>query len=176
MRRLLALLSLLSCLSVAARAAEVATPFGNFDAPEGLVVLKRDETLDKNGKPSCLLVFSKANDLPRAVYIVVCSHVEPDPTKPFDPLDGAVKFGNLFDRSLTRDAAKPVAVGGVPGGRFDGLLPHGLRTVSYAAAKGNYRLIVLLKGPANSPYKELTDEFAKGIEGFAWTVSAEASQ
>lgn len=176
MLRLLALLSLIAGLTGTAHATDVKTPYGTFVAPEGLAVLDRDDRPDaKTGKPSSMLVFSKANDLPRAVFIVVCSYVEPDPAKPFDPLDSAVKIGNPFDRGLTREAARPVSVGGVEGGRFEGKLPNGLRAVSYTVAKGNYRLIVLLKGPANSPYKELADEFAKGIEGFAWAVPAEVA-
>lgn len=51
-------------------------------------------------------------------------------------------------------------------------LPNGLCAVSYVAVKSGYRLVVLLKGPSGSPYKELTDQFAKGIEGFAWDVQA----
>lgn len=59
--------------------------------------------------------------------------------------------------------------------RFDGRLPNGLRALSYAADRGGYRLIVLLKGPAAIPYQELTDAFAKGIEAFTWALPAEAA-
>ena len=45
---------------------------------------------------------------------------------------------------------------------------------SYVAVKNGYRVVVLLKGPANSPYKELADQFARGVEGFAWALPAEA--
>lgn len=172
MHRLIAALAL--CASfLPAQAEVVKTAFGSFTAPDGLQVLDRDDKPDaKTGKPSGMLVFSRANDLPRAVFIVVCSYVEPDAAKPFDAQEGAVRMGNPFDRKLTRDAAKPLSVGGVDGARFEGTLPNGLRAVSYTADRGGYRLVVLLKGPANSPYKELIDQFAKGIEGFAWSLPA----
>jgi len=56
----------------------------------------------------------------------------------------------------------------VEGGRHEGKLPNGLRAISYVAVKNGYRLIALLKGPADSPYKELADQFARDIEGFVW--------
>lgn len=172
MRRLLATLALCTSL-LPAHAEGVKTPCGSFIAPDGLQVLDRDDKPDaKTGKPSGMVVFSRANDLPRAVFIVVCSYVEPDAAKPFDAQDAAVRMGNPFDRKLTRDAAKPQVVGGVDGARFEGTLPNGLRAISYTADRGGYRLVVLLKGPANSPYKELADQFAKGIEGFAWALPA----
>ena len=86
--------------------------------------------------------------------------------------DGAVKIGNPFDKSLTRDAAKPALVGGVEGGRYEGKLPNGQRAVSYVVVKDGHRLVVLLKGPPGSPYKELTDAFAKSVEGFVWQAPA----
>lgn len=172
MRHLLAALSLLACL-LPAHAADVKTAFGSFVAPEGLQQLDRDDKPDaKTGKPGGMVVFSRANDLPRAVFIVTWMQLELDPAKPFDAQDAAVKIGNPFDRALTRDAAKPMLIGGVQGARYEGRLPNGLRAVSYAADQGGRRLIVLLKGPAASPYQELADAFAKGIEGFAWDVPA----
>lgn len=176
LQRLLAALTLAAGLLGAplAHATEVKTAFGSFVVPEGVSEVNREEKPDKAGKPAGMAVLSRTDD-PKAVFIVVWSYAEPDPAKPYDPLDGAVKFGNPFDKSLTRDAARPALVGGVDGGRYEGKLPNGLRAVSYVAVKSGYRLIVLLKGPASSPYKELTDQFAKGIEGFAWALPAQAS-
>lgn len=175
MRRLLSALTLTAGLlgATVAQAAEVKTAFGSFVAPDGVTVVNREEKPDKAGKPAGMAVYSRTDD-PKAVFIVVWNYAEPDPAKPYDPLDGAVKIGNPFDKSLTRDAAKPVLVGGVDGGRYEGKLPNGLRAVSYVAVRNGYRVVVLLKGPPNSPYKELTDQFAKGIEGFAWALPAEA--
>jgi len=133
--------------------------------------VNREEKPDKAGKPAGMAVYSRTDD-PRAVFIVVWNYAEPDAARPYDPLDGAVKIGNPFDKSLSRDAARPVLVGGVEGARYEGKLPNGLRAVSYVAVKDGYRLVVLLKGPPTSPYKELTDQFAKGIEGFAWSAPA----
>lgn len=154
-----------------ARAAEVKTAFGSFNAPDGVAVVNREEKPDKAGKLTGMAVYSRTDD-PKAVFIVVWSYAEPDPAKPYDALDGAVKFGNPFDKTLTRDAAKPVVVGGVEGARYEGKLPNGLRSVSYVAVNNGYRLIVLLKGPNDSPYKETMDAFAKSIEGFAWALPA----
>ncbi len=174
MRRLLVPLALFACL-LPAQAESVKTPCGSFAAPDGLQVLDRDDKPDaKTGKPSGMVVFSRANDLPRAVFIVVCSYTEPDAAKPFDAQEAAVRMGNPFDRKLTRDAAKPQAVGGVDGARFEGTLPNGVRAISYTADRGGYRLVVLLKGPASSPYKELMNQFAQGIEGFSWMLPAAA--
>jgi len=174
MRLLHCLLALGATLLAAAPslALEVKTAFGSFNAPDGVSMVNREEKPDKTGRPAGMAVYSRTDD-PKAVFIVVWSHAEPDPAKPYDPLDGAVKIGNPFDRKLTRDAARPAMVGDVEGGRYEGRLPNGLRAVSYVAVKGGYRLIALLKGPADSPYKELTDAFAKGIEGFAWALPAE---
>ncbi|WP_457351785.1 hypothetical protein [Roseateles sp. P5_D6] len=174
MRRLLCVLTLtltggLLCATAVAHAVEVKTSFGSFNAPEGVSVVNREEKPDKAGRPTGLAVYSRTDD-PRAVFIVLWNYAEPDPAKPYDPLDGAVKIGNPFDKKLTRDAAKPVLVGGVEGGRYEGKLPNDLRAVSYVAVKGGYRLIVLLKAPPESPYKELSDAFARGVEGFAWAV------
>lgn len=152
-------------------AVEVKTAFGSFDAPDGVTVVNREEKPDKAGKPTGMVVYSRTDD-PKAVFIVVWSYAEPDPAKPYDALDGAVKFGNPFDRKLTRDAAQPVRVGGVEGGRYEGRLPNALRAVSYVAVNAGYRLIVLLKGPNDSPYRETIDAFAKGVEGFAWHLPA----
>ena len=131
MRRLPAALSLTAGVfcAAAAQAAEVTTPFGSFNAPEGVSVVNREEKPDKAGRPAGMAVYSRTDD-PKAVFIVVWSYAEPDPARPYDPLDGAVKIGNPFDKSLTRDAARPVLVGGVEGGRYEGKLPHGLRAVS----------------------------------------------
>ena len=159
---------------VFAFAESVTTTIGTFMAPDGVAVLDRDEKPDpKTGKPVGLIVFSKANDSPRAVFIVTWTYVESS-DRPFDALDSAVKIGNPFDRSLTRDSAKAVAVGGIEGGRYEGILPNGLRAISYVAANGPYRLIILLKGPASSPYKQLADDFARGLEGFVWKLPEEA--
>jgi len=169
MRRLFSSLSLATGLlaALAAPAAEVKTSFGSFNAPDGVKVVKREEKPDKSG----VAVYSRADD-PKAVFIVVWNAI--DPAKPYDVLDGAVKFGNPFDRKLTRDAARPAAVGGVEGGRYEGKLPDGQRSVSYVAVKDGYRLVVWLRGPDDSPYRELTDAFAKGVEGFAWQLPAQA--
>lgn len=174
MPRLLYALTLIAGLlcGPAAQAAEVKTAFGSFNAPDGVTVVNREEKPDKAGRPTGMAVFSRTDD-PKAVFIVVWSYAEPDPAKPYDPLDGAVKFGNPFDKKLTRDAARPVLLGGVEGGRYEGKLPNGLRSVSYVATHKGYRVIVLLKAPPDSPYKELTDAFVKGVEGFAWALPAE---
>ncbi|MBI3347163.1 MAG: hypothetical protein HY020_08125 [Burkholderiales bacterium] len=175
MHRLLCTFSLIAGLLCApvGHAAEVKTAFGSFNAPDGVTAVNREEKPDKTGRPTGMAVYSRTDD-PKGVFIIVWSYAEPDPAKPYDPLDGAVKIGNPFDKSLTRDAAKPALVGGVEGGRYEGKLPNGLRAVSYVAVKDGYRLIVLLKGPATSPYKELTDAFAKGVEGFSWALPAPA--
>lgn len=174
--RLLGALALTAGLHGAspALAAEVKTSFGSFNAPDGVALVNREEKPDKAGKPTGMAVYSRTDD-PKAIFIVVWSYAEPDPGRPYDALDGAVKFGNPFDKKLTRDAAKPVLVGGVEGGRYEGRLPNGQRSVSYTAVNNGHRLIVLLKGPADSPYKELTDAFAKSIESFAWALPAPAA-
>lgn len=178
MNRLIPALSLavgLLCASATARALEVKTFFGSFNAPEGVAMVSRDEKVDpKTGKPFVLTVFSRAKD-PKAVFVVVANYAAPDPAKPYDPLDGAVKIGNPFDKKLTRDAATPVLVGGVEGGRYEGQLPDGVRAVSYVAVKDGYRIVVLLKSPPESPYKELTDAFAKSVEGFSWALPMDAA-
>ncbi len=156
-------------------ATDVKTAFGSFAAPEGLAEVNREEKPDaRTGKPVGMAVLMRKDD-PKAVFIVVWSYAEPDPAKPYDVLDGAVKIGNPFDKGLTRDAAKPVLVGGVEGGRFEGKLPNGQRAVSYVAVKSGYRIVVLLKGPPGSPYKETVDEIAKGVEGFAWALPMQAA-
>lgn len=176
MRRLLPALTLSAVLlcAAAAQAGEVKTAFGSFIAPEGVSEVNREEKPDKAGNPMGLAVYSRTDD-PKAIFIVVWNFAEPDPAKPYDALDGAVKIGNPFDKKLTRDAAKPASIGGVEGGRYEGKLPNGLRAVSYVAVKGGNRLIVLLKGPNDSPYKETMDAFAKGIEGFTWAQPAPAA-
>ncbi|MFL6658523.1 MAG: hypothetical protein ACJ8GW_10655 [Massilia sp.] len=147
----------------------VTTTIGTLLVPDGLAVLDRDEKPDKAGKPGGLIVFSKANDLPRAVYIVTWNYAEPD-GKPFDAMDAVVKLGNPYDKTLGAKDAKAVKVGGVDGARYEGILPTGMRAISYVAANGPYRFIVLLKGPKQSPYKELTDEFDRAIEKFVWKL------
>ncbi|MFG6430626.1 hypothetical protein [Roseateles sp. LYH14W] len=176
MQRLLSTLALAAGLLglAPAHAAEVKLPFGSFVAPDGVTVVNREERPDKAGKPAGMAVYSRTDD-PKAVFILVWSHAEPDPAKPYDALDGAVKFGNPFDKSLTRDAAKPVLVGGVDGARYEGALPNGLRSISYVVVNGGHRLIVLLKAPPGNPYKALTDQFAKSVEGFAWALPAQAA-
>ncbi|HEY0954772.1 MAG TPA: hypothetical protein VGE36_08450 [Roseateles sp.] len=173
MPRLLYALTLIAGLlgTPAAFAAEVKLPFGSLATPDGVTLLNREEKPDKAGKLAGMAVLSRTDD-PKAIFILVWNYAEPDPARPYDPLDGAVKIGNPFDKSLTRDAAKPALVGGVEGGRYEGKLPNGQRAVSYVVVKDGHRLVVLLKGPPSSPYKELTDAFAKAVEGFAWEVPA----
>ena len=171
MRRSLALLfSLFSAMSCPALAETVKTGVGDLAIPDGLAILSQDEKIDPStGEPSGIIVFSKAGDLPRAVFIITYVHAASG-GEPFDALDTAVKIGNPFDPSLSAKDAKPVKVGGVDGGRFEGRLANGLRAVSYAVENNSYRLIVLLKGPAQNPYKRLTDDFAKAVEGFVWNL------
>lgn len=170
MHRLLTALSLAVGLlgTVAtAHALEVKTSFGSFNAPDDVKVVKREEKPDKSG----LAVYARPDD-PKAIFIVVWNPIVSDPAKPYDVLDGAVKFGNPFDKQLTRDAARPALVGGVAGGRYEGKLPDGLRSVSYVAVHGGYRLVAWLRAPDDSPHREVMDGFAKGVEGFAWTAPA----
>lgn len=173
MQRLLRTLTLIAGLlsAPAAFAVEVKLPFGHLVTPDGVTLLNREEKPDKAGNPAGMAVLSRTDD-PKAIFILVWNYAEPDPAKPYDPLDGAVKIGNPFDKSLTRDAAKPALVGGVEGGRYEGKLPNGQRAISYVVVKDGNRLVVLLKGPPGSPYKELTDAFAKSVEGFVWQVPA----
>lgn len=164
------LIVLLTSFPMLGYADTITTKIGTVNVPDGLQILDRDEKPDsKTGKPSGLIVFSKANDVPRAVFIITWSYVEPD-GKAYDPLDVAVKIGNPFDKKLTSQDARSVKVGGVDGGRYEGILPNGLKAISYVVANGPYRFIVLLKAPATSPYKELTNDFAKAIEQFAWAL------
>lgn len=176
MQRLFCSLTLAAGLlgGATAHALDVKLPFGSFAAPDDVAAVNREEKPDKAGRPAGMAVFSRAKD-PKAVFILVWNYADPDPAKPYDPLDGAVKIGNPFDKTLTRDAAKPVQVGGVEAGRYDGTLPNGQRAVSYVAVKDGHRLIVLMKTPIGSPYKELTDAFAKSVEGFAWDMAVAAS-
>ena len=109
-----------------------------------MTAVNREEKPDNAGRPTGMAVYSRTKDA-KAVFILVWSYAEPDPARPYDPLDGAVKFGNPAGKGLTRDAAKPVLVGGVEGGRYEGMLPNGQRSVSYVAVKNGHRLIVLLK-------------------------------
>ncbi|MFG6462983.1 hypothetical protein ACG04Q_15525 [Roseateles sp. DXS20W] len=155
----------------AAHALDVKLPFGTLAAPDGVTAVNREEKPDKAGKPAGMAIYSRTKD-PKAVFILVWNYAEPDPARPYDPLDGAVKIGNPFDKALTRDAAKPVQVGGVDGGRYDGLLPNGQRAVSYVAVKDGYRLVVLMKSPPDSPYQELTEQFSRSVEGFVWSAPA----
>lgn len=173
MHRLLCTLTLIAGLlgTPAAHALDVKLPFGRLVAPDGVTVLNREEKPDKAGNPAGMAVLSRTND-PKALFILVWNHAQPDPANPYDPLDGAVKIGNPFDKSLTRDAATPVRVGGVEGGRYEGKLPNGQRAISYVAVKDGNRLVVLLKGPPDGAYKELTDAFAKAVEAFVWEAPA----
>lgn len=174
MHKLKLLFALISLFPLMSLAETITTKIGTVNVPNGLQILDRNENIDdKTGKPAGLIVFSRANDVPRAVFIITWAYSEPDAKadgKPFDPLDAAVKLGNPFDKSLTSKNAISVKVGGVDAGRYEGTLPNGLKAISYVAANGPYRLIVLLKGPATSPYKELTNDFAKAVEQFVWTV------
>ncbi|MFG6468466.1 hypothetical protein [Roseateles sp. BYS87W] len=168
--------ALLACaLPLPTWAGAVATPFGSFNAPDGTEELSREQKVDaRTGKPAGMVVLSRAPDT-KAVYIVVWSYAEPDAAKPYDALDSAVKIGNPFDKSLTRDAAQAVQVGGVPGARYEGKLPNGLRAVSYVANNQGHRLVVLLKGPASGTAKDTADAIARGIEGFSWALPAAAA-
>lgn len=178
MQRLIPALSLaagLLCATAGAHALEVKTFFGSFNAPDGVSVVNREEKVDpKTGKPFVIAVYSRTDD-PKAIFVVVSNYAEPDPARPYDPLDGAVKIGNPADKKLTRDAARPARVGGVEGGRYEGRLPNGQRAISYVAVKDGYRLVVLLKGPNDSPYKETMEAFAQGVEGFSWALPAPAA-
>lgn len=162
----------LSC-TASVQAADVKTPFGSFVTPDGLTEVNRDEKTDpRTGKPAGMVVLTRSDD-PKAVFIVVWSYAQPDPAKPYDALEGAVRIGNPFDKALTREAAQAVQVGGVDGGRYEGQLPNGLRAVSYVAANRGHRLVALFKGPPASPYKETTDALARGVESFRWALPAE---
>ncbi|WMW79617.1 hypothetical protein RF679_13275 [Undibacterium cyanobacteriorum] len=164
------LLLSLSLLATSVQAETIKTAIGTFEVPDGLKILERDEKPDKvTGKPSGIIVFTKANDMPRAVFILSWTAVEVS-DKPFDALDSAVKIGNPFNKDLTRKDATQTSIGGVAGGRFEGILPNGLRAVSYSVENSGYRLIVLLKGPNKTPYSELTDSFAKSVENLTWAT------
>lgn len=172
MRKISAMFFLWICglvlVSASASAETIKTAMGVFEVPDGLKILERDERPDKaTGKPAGLIVFTRANDYPRAVFILTWTSVEPS-DKNFDALDSAVKIGNPFNKNLTRNDATEVSIGGVVGGRFEGILPNGLRAVSYSVEHAGFRLIALLKGPTASPYRELTDSFAKSVEGLVW--------
>lgn len=173
MHRLLCTLTLAAGLLGAplAHALDVKLPFGTLSAPDEVTAVNREEKTDKAGKPTGMAVFSRAKD-PKAVFILVWNYAEPDPARPYDPLDGAVKIGNPFDKALTRDAARPAQVGGVDGGRYDGLLPNGQRAVSYVAVKDGYRLVVLMKSPPDGPYPALAEQFSKSVEAFSWSTPA----
>ncbi len=162
-------------LAASAQAAEVKTPYGSFMAPDGLSEVNRDDKTDpRTGKPAGMAVLTRASD-PKAVYIVVWSYAEPDPAKPYDALEGAVRIGNPFDKALTRDAASATSVGGVAGGRYEGTLPNGQRAISYVAANAGHRLVVLLKGPASASHKDTAEAMGRGIERFSWAVPASAA-
>lgn len=174
MSRLLCGLALgASLLGAAAQAAEVKTPFGSFTAPDGLTEVSRDDKTDpRTGKPAGMAVLTRAG-APQAVYIVVWSYAEPDPAKPYDALEGAVRIGNPFDKALTRDAASATTVGGIAGGRYEGTLPNGQRAISYVAANAGHRLVVLLKGPASA--QATAQAIGRGVEGFSWALPAPAA-
>ena len=156
-----------------ARAETIKTSIGSFEIPDGLKILDRDEAPDKKtGKPAGMIVFTKANDVPRAVFIVTWSFVEPG-GKEFDPLDAAVKIGNPFNKSLTGADAVLTTIGGARAGRYEGTLPNGLSSVSYVTENHSLRLVILLKNPPKSPYGELASQFARGIESFTWVPPAE---
>ena len=158
----------------AASAGTVPTPFGSFSVPDGVTEVTREEKVDaRTGKPAGMVVLSRESD-PKTVYIVVWSYALPDPAKPYDALDGAVKIGNPFDKSLTRDAAQAVQVGGVPGGRYEGKLPNGQRAVSYVASAQGHRLVALLKSAPSGSAKDTADAIARGLESFAWSLPASA--
>lgn len=164
------LLSMFLAFPISASAEIIKTSIGDLDIPEGLQILDRDEKIDPvTGKAGGIIVFTKANDMPRAIFIFTYVYAESS-KEPFDALDAAVKIGNPFDTSLTSKDAKSVKVGGIDGGRYEGTLPNGLRAVGYAVENNSYRVVVLLKGPAGNPYKTLTNGFAQAVEKFVWKM------
>ena len=157
--------------STYSQAETLTTKIGTLELPDGLVSLDRKEDVDAStGKPSGIFVYTKANDAPRAIFIVTYTFAKPD-DKPFDARDAAVKIGNPFDTSLTAKDATNSAVGGVAAGRYEGTLPNGLRAISYAVENKGYRVVVLIKGPPKSPYEKLMKEFASAIEKMQWDAA-----
>ncbi|MFZ5636080.1 MAG: hypothetical protein ACOY82_05780 [Pseudomonadota bacterium] len=145
-------------------------PPGAFELPDGLQTLDRSETPDEStGKPSGIAVFTREGDLPRAVFIVTYVPAASDEA-PFDARDAAVKIGNPFDPSLGPDAAKFIVIDGAPAAAYAGTLPNGLEVKSYAVEHNGYRIVVLLKGPAQKPYRSLMSRFAQAFEGLRWST------
>ncbi|HRE18578.1 MAG TPA: hypothetical protein PLW86_16175, partial [Rhodocyclaceae bacterium] len=66
--------------------------------------------------------------------------------------------------------AQQINFGGAQAGTYSGTLPNGLAARSYVVANNGYRLTILLKGPNRSPYKELMEAFASGLEQFRWAT------
>jgi hypothetical protein len=156
----------LAWLPLALQAETVSLPPGSFEAPDDVAVLdKQEANNEKTGKPEGLIVFGRKGDQPRAVFIVTWMA---DDGSTRDLLDAAVKIGNPFDPSLTAKDAEEVKFGGVAAGSWSGLLPNGLFARSYVVNHNGYRLVVLLKGPDQSPYKGLLKDFAKALEKFTW--------
>lgn len=160
--------AVLLCMSFAGRAETFTTPVLSFDAPDNLVVLDRDDSA-QGGKPATFLVLGVKGDVPRAVFIITCSQTKADAPKS-DLGDVAVKMGNPFDPKLTAADADDVVIGGLPGKRYDGILPNGLRAVSYVAERDGYLLIVVLKGPTSKPYGRAIDQMSAAIEQLRWTL------
>lgn len=162
------LLALVIAMPALASAETIAIPPGSFEAPAGLETLDRTEEVDPvTGKPNGILVFTKAGDLPRAIFIVSYTVAAAD-APAFDARDAAVKIGNPFDPALTAKEAEPVAIGGVAGATYRGTLANGLVVKSYAVEKNGYRIVVLLKAPPKKQYETLMDAFAKSFQAFSW--------
>lgn len=165
------LLALVVAMPALASAETIAIPPGSFEAPAGLETLDRTEEVDPvTGKPNGILVFTKAGDLPRAIFIVTYTVAADAPA--FDARDAAVKIGNPFDPALTAKDAEPVAIGGASGATYRGTLANGLVVKSYAVEKNGYRIVVLLKAPPKNQYETLMDAFSKSFEAFSWKTGA----
>jgi hypothetical protein len=171
----LCLLLLLPLLPALAAAETLSLPPADIALPDGLQNLDRNEAPDEaTGKPGGIAVYTKQGDLPRSIFIFTYVPVATN-GEPFDARDAAVKIGNPFDTSLKPTAAKPIEIDGAAGARYSGTLPNGLKVTSYAIEHGGYRLVVLLKGPPQQPYKALMEAVAKAVEGLQWKAAATAT-
>lgn len=152
----------------------VELPPGSFEVPESVQILDQKEvTSAETGKAQGMVVFGPKDGLPRAVFIVAYV-VESSATPSVDPLEAAVKIGNPFDPSLTGKDARKIDLGGAQAGLYSGTLPNGLVVRSYVVSNKGYRITVLLKGPSRSPYKEMMEAFATGLEQFRWAAQQPA--
>ena len=159
-------------LPALASAETLSLPPADIALPDGLQNLDRNESPDEaTGKPAGIAVYTKQGDLPRSIFIFTYTPTTANGDR-FDARDAAVKIGNPFDTSLKPDAAKPIEIDGATGARYSGTLPNGLKVTSYAIEHNGYRLIVLLKGPPQQPYKALMDAVAKAIERLHWKAPA----